>query len=198
MPKRIDNIEPNGHDHGEGGSGRQRPQVAATGSAARAHPAETGAHGGGGPGGAAAGVGRAAQPHTTSHPSTAGMTPAGAAAAEYVWDHANFPQQARIHHIAPSLLWTTFFILVGLLILTVILYYVDLSKAIPIPGINLIVALMVATVKAGFVVWNFMNVRNSTRLTWLYVGLGFVWLSVLAGIFLDYQSRAWLNPPGWE
>ena len=104
----------------------------------------------------------------------------------------------HIAHMAPGTLWIVYFALLVLLAITVGLYYVDLQKFVPFVGLNLIVALTVAVIKAGLVIWYFMNVKNSTRLVWLWAGLGFVWLLLMGGIFMDYQSRAWLDAPGWQ
>ena len=83
-----------------------------------------------------------------------------------------------------------------LLAITVGLYYIDLSKFIPIVGINLIVALLVAVVKAFLVIRNFMNLRGSTQLTVFWAALGFIWLLLMGGIFLDYRTRT--ESPGWQ
>ena len=80
---------------------------------------------------------------------------------------------------------------------TVGLYYVDLSKALGWVGWNVVVAMIVAIIKATAVVLIFMNVRNSTRLTWLWAALGFIWLLLMTGIFMDYQTRAWIDQTGW-
>ena len=105
---------------------------------------------------------------------------------------------APSHHPPASLYYIVYLILMGLLVLTVGLYYVDLQRFIPIPGINLIVALMVAVVKAALVVLFFMNVKNSSKLTWLWAGIGFAWLFLMGGIIMDYVSRSWNEVPGWQ
>ena len=104
----------------------------------------------------------------------------------------------HISHMAPGTLWVVYFALLVLLAITVGLYYIDLEKVTHLLGLNLVVALVVAVVKAALVVWFFMNVKNSTRLVWLWAGLGFIWLLLMAGVFMDYQSRAWLDAPGWQ
>jgi caa(3)-type oxidase subunit IV len=101
-----------------------------------------------------------------------------------------------IQHPKPSLYRLTYGILFVLLIVTVVLYYIDLSAATRWVGMNFVVAMFVAVIKAGFVVYNFMNVRGSTKLTWLWAVLGFVWLMLMAGIFVDYRSRP--SQGGWE
>lgn len=104
-----------------------------------------------------------------------------------------------IHHPPFRTYLITFFALMGLLVLTVVMYYVDLSRFTGgWKGINLIVALIIASIKAALVVLYFMNVKGSTRLTWLWAGIGFVWLLLMGGIFMDYQSRAWMEVPGWQ
>lgn len=104
----------------------------------------------------------------------------------------------HIQHPTVGTLVVIYLILLGLLGVTVGLYYVDLSKGIPIPGVNLIVALIVAVIKATLVVYYFMNVKGSTRLTVLWAVLGFIWLLLMGGIFMDYQSRQWVDQSGWE
>ena len=86
----------------------------------------------------------------------------------------------------------------GLLIITVVMYYVDLERVTHFKGTNLIVAMIIAVIKAALVVLFFMNVKNSSKLTWLWAAIGFIWLFLMAGIFLDYQSRAWQEPQGWQ
>jgi cytochrome c oxidase subunit 4 len=105
----------------------------------------------------------------------------------------------HIHHPPLSVYLKTFFALMILLVFTVVMYYVDLSHFFGgWKGINLIVALIIACVKATLVVLYFMNVKGSTRLTWLWAGLGFVWLLLMGGIFMDYQSRAWMEAKPWQ
>jgi hypothetical protein len=56
-------------------------------------------------------------------------------------------------------------------------------------------------VKAFLVIRNFMNLRGSTPLTVLWAALGFIWLLLMGGIFLDYRTapnhragRSWNTP----
>jgi cytochrome c oxidase subunit 4 len=110
--------------------------------------------------------------------------------------HGAHGGEFHIHHPAASVYWIVFGLLMVLLLITVGAYLVDLQEFVPIPGINLIVALIIAITKAALVVLYFMNVKGSTKLTWLWAGLGFVWLLIMAGVFIDYQSRGDL--PGWQ
>ncbi len=112
--------------------------------------------------------------------------------------HEDLPHYSEFHikHPPVVLFHITAGIVAFLLFVTVWLYSIDLSKFIPITGINLIVALIVAVIKASFVIMNFMNVRGSTKLTVLWVALGFIWLLLMGGIFMDYKTRP--ESPGWQ
>lgn len=102
----------------------------------------------------------------------------------------------RIKHPGLGLYFLTYGILLALLIVTVALYSFDISKMMGWVGWNIVVALIVAVIKAVLVVLNFMNVRGGTRLIWLWAALGFIWLLLMGGIFLDYMFRP--TPPGWQ
>jgi cytochrome c oxidase subunit 4 len=61
---------------------------------------------------------------------------------------------------------------------------------------NLVVALMIAVLKASLVVLYFMHVRYSPKLIWLVVVASLAWLALLIlGTFHDYLSRSWLGVP---
>jgi caa(3)-type oxidase subunit IV len=48
------------------------------------------------------------------------------------------------------------------------------------------------------VVWFFMNVRQSSSITRLFVGAGFLWMAILIVFVLsDYISRGRLPSPAW-
>jgi cytochrome c oxidase subunit 4 len=50
-----------------------------------------------------------------------------------------------------------------------------------------------AIIKATLVILFFMHVKYSSRLTKLWVVVGFIWLGILLSITMtDYLSRAWL------
>ncbi len=75
--------------------------------------------------------------------------------------------------------------LLVLFILTVAIAYVDLGSW------NIIVALIIATIKALFVVLYFMHVRYSSRVTWLFALAGFFWLIILFTFTMsDYLTRS--------
>jgi cytochrome c oxidase subunit 4 len=58
---------------------------------------------------------------------------------------------------------------------------------------NAIVALSIAVFKATLVVLYFMHVRYSSKLTWVFVGAGIIWLIILFAFTLsDYMTRGWV------
>jgi cytochrome c oxidase subunit 4 len=65
-------------------------------------------------------------------------------------------------------------------------------------AINNIVAMTIAVIKATLVVLFFMHVKFSTRLTKIFAVSGFVWVSLIFLILLDYGTRAWEPVPTWE
>jgi cytochrome c oxidase subunit IV len=59
---------------------------------------------------------------------------------------------------------------------------------------NIVVALLIAGVKASLVIFYFMHVKYSSKLTKLWVAIGFIWLALMLAITLtDYFSRDWLT-----
>jgi len=93
-------------------------------------------------------------------------------------------------HIVPRRIYVAvFLVLLCLTAITVAASRIDLGP------MNAVVALTIAVTKAVLVVLFFMHLKYSSRLTWLVLGSGIVWLAILIGITLcDYRSREWLNP----
>lgn len=84
-----------------------------------------------------------------------------------------------------------YFVIFGALMvgtaLTVWIAYYDLGRW------NAIVALSIAVFKATLVVLYFMHVRYSSKLTWVFVGAGIIWLIILFAFTLsDYMTRGWV------
>ncbi len=80
-----------------------------------------------------------------------------------------------------------FFALMFLTAVTVGVAFVDLGRW------NDVVAMVVAVTKAVLVIWIFMHVREASRLTWIFVGLGFFWLLIFfVFTFADFAARHWL------
>jgi cytochrome c oxidase subunit 4 len=92
------------------------------------------------------------------------------------------------HVVSKNLYYIIFVSLMVLTFLTVAVARIDLGH-----GLNDVVALTIAVVKALLVVLYFMHVRYSSRLTWVFVAAGFFWLAILIVLTLsDYMSRGWL------
>lgn len=84
---------------------------------------------------------------------------------------------------------TKFYYMIGaslmvLLLLTIGMAYVDLGP------FNVVVALVIAVVKAVLVVLFFMHVRYSSHVVWIMSIGGFIWLIILFTLtFADYATR---------
>jgi cytochrome c oxidase subunit 4 len=81
-----------------------------------------------------------------------------------------------------------------------VLTFVTVSAALHDFGaLNTPIALGIASVKATLVILYFMHVRWSERLTWIFVGLGILFLAILLGFTLsDYVTRDWMQIYGPE
>jgi cytochrome c oxidase subunit IV len=90
------------------------------------------------------------------------------------------------HHVTP--VWLYLVIFAALLVLTgatVGVAYLDLGWA------NNLVAMTIAVTKALLVLWFFMHLRYSTRMTKLTALAGFFWLGgMIVVILMDYLTRS--------
>lgn len=110
--------------------------------------------------------------------------------------HDTITEDGASHNPAdhiPSLM--TYGIVFGALMVLLILTIVAASWSLG--PLNIVVALAIAIIKATLVVLYFMNVKNGTRLTWLWAGLGFLWLILMFGTLGDYVTRGWVRVEGW-
>ncbi len=91
-------------------------------------------------------------------------------------------------HVVPVRIYFTIFaILLVFTAVTVIVSGIDLGR------MNTVVALTIAVTKAVLVVLYFMHLRYSSRLTWLVVSAGFVWLGILILFTMtDVLTRSWV------
>ena len=116
---------------------------------------------------------------------------------------AIFDEKHTDHHLDHSTPNYVFFrvyaALMVFLITTVLAAGVDLTRDLPIhiPGMNVIVMLAIAIIKASLVVLYFMEVKKGTRLTWLWAATGFVWVVLLFITLTDYFTRGWQTVLGW-
>jgi cytochrome c oxidase subunit 4 len=92
-------------------------------------------------------------------------------------------------HIVPVRVYLLVFAtLVGMTLITISVAYTDLGPW------NVTVALGIAVFKALLVVLFFMHARYSSHLTWVFIGAGVLWLSILIGLSMsDYLTRNWLS-----
>lgn len=80
--------------------------------------------------------------------------------------------------------------LLVLLALTYAVSHLDLGP------FNIVAALVIAFLKMMLVVLFFMEVRWSSRLTWIVAGAGLFWLVILIGLTLgDYLTRVPILAP---
>ena len=78
--------------------------------------------------------------------------------------------------------------LMGLLALTVVVSLIPFDKFLP--GLNVIIALVIAIIKAGLVVLFFMHVKDASKLTWAFASAAFLWLAIMLALtFNDYMTR---------
>jgi cytochrome c oxidase subunit IV len=83
-------------------------------------------------------------------------------------------------HVPVKTYTLVFLALLGLTTLTTAAAFVNLGH-----GLNDVVALAIAVVKALLVILYFMHVRYSDRFTWVLAGIAFFWLLILIGGTLD-------------
>jgi cytochrome c oxidase subunit 4 len=82
-----------------------------------------------------------------------------------------------------------YIILMILVALTTGLAFVDLTP------LSALVALVIAATKAVLVILYFMQARTASRVTQIFVVVGFYWLALLFGGSLgDLLTRPWLSP----
>lgn len=90
-----------------------------------------------------------------------------------------------------------YFLIFGALIVLTLLTYFAALIDFHSEAINTSVALVIAVTKAMLVILYFMHVRYSSRLTWVVIASGFLWLMIMIGLTLaDYLTRNWSHLPG--
>jgi cytochrome c oxidase subunit 4 len=94
------------------------------------------------------------------------------------------------HIVSPKLYLLIFLALMVLTGTTVYAATVDLNRYYA--GLNVIVALVIATCKALLVVLFFMHAYYSSKRTQLIILAGVFWLAIMLSLTLgDYASRSW-------
>jgi cytochrome c oxidase subunit 4 len=106
-------------------------------------------------------------------------------------DQANVTHATSAHptsHHDARMYYVIFAWLMGLLVLTVVASLIPFDRVMP--GLNVIVALIIAVVKAALVMLFFMHVKESSKLTWIFATAAFLWLMIMIGLtFNDYFTR---------
>jgi cytochrome c oxidase subunit IV len=81
-----------------------------------------------------------------------------------------------------------------LLVLTLVTTYAGMKDLGPL---NVVVALVIAVIKASLVVLFFMHIYWSTKLNKIVVVSGIAWLGLLLWLTVtDFATRGWLPFPG--
>lgn len=104
------------------------------------------------------------------------------------------------HHVLPaSTYYKVFGALMVLLIVTLLVYFFDVTKYLgPSFGwLSIIIAMSVAVVKAVLVILFFMHVKYSTKMVWIFSGASFVFVGILFLLTMsDYFTRGLLDTAG--
>jgi cytochrome c oxidase subunit 4 len=103
-------------------------------------------------------------------------------------------EHSATHHVSLQTYFIVFAALMALLVLTVVA-----ALYVHVGGLNVVLALAIAVIKATLVVLFFMHVLYASRLTKIFVSAAFLWLAILfAFTFSDYLTRSWLPVSrGW-
>ena len=98
------------------------------------------------------------------------------------------------HVVAKKIYFVVFAGLIILTVVTAIVATVDLGP------LNIVVALVIAMLKATMVMLFFMHLRWSTRLVHIVAVASLLWLAILISLTLsDYRTRHWTpSPQTWE
>jgi cytochrome c oxidase subunit 4 len=97
-------------------------------------------------------------------------------------------------HIVPKKIYYTIFAALMVLTITTVA-----AARVPFhnEAIGTVIALAIAVTKATLVILYFMHVRYSSRLTWVVIASGFLWLAIMISFTLaDYLTRGWSHLPG--
>ena len=112
--------------------------------------------------------------HTSEHNSEHTLSPSGST-----------------HIVPPYVYYRVYALLLVLMVLTIVAARYQLGGTV-----NNIVAMTIAVIKATLVVLFFMQVKYNSKLTWVWAGIGFLWLGFLFLTMGDYMTR--VVPSGWE
>ena len=109
-------------------------------------------------------------------------TTAGHGAHQLDYGHGDDGHGAHAHGTREY--WLVFFVLMILLLATVGAAFINMGHY------NVPVAFSIAILKAGLILWFFMHLKQSTRLSHVFAFASFAWLALMLIITLgDYFSR---------
>ena len=99
--------------------------------------------------------------------------------------------EGHLGHIVPKEIYLKVFLsLLALTVITVIVAHIDIS-----PGWNLVIALIVATVKAVLVLLFFMHLKYESKVTWAFFAFPVILVGVLiGGVYTDNPLRVHTEP----
>ncbi len=100
--------------------------------------------------------------------------------------------EEHAHHIVQP---RTYFIIYVMLL--ILMAATILAAQIDLGALNNVIAMGIAVVKALLVILFFMQVKYSSKVTWLWAAIGFLWLFILFGALSDYMTREWITVFGW-
>ncbi|RYG32696.1 hypothetical protein EON81_20005 [bacterium] len=108
---------------------------------------------------------------------------------------AKTPLAAAGHHVHSPWMYVRAAVVLSLLMaLTIGASYVNFGNV----WINNLVAIAIAITKTSVIVMYFMNVKYSTSLTKLFAALGFIWVTLIWVIVVDYFFRGYEPVPSWS
>ena len=98
------------------------------------------------------------------------------------------------HIAATKIYYRVFGILIALTALTTGAAFIDMGRW------NVVVALIIAAIKASLVGLFFMHIKYSSHLVRLIAVAGLFWLAILISLCMgDYLTRSWIPAPSpWE
>ncbi len=100
-------------------------------------------------------------------------------------------EHGELGHIVPFKVYLA--VCISLMVLTVITVVV--AETVDVGSWNIVVAMLIASVKASLVALFFMHLKFEDPITWLYAGFPIVLLFLLmGGIFLDNPTRMEVKP----
>ena len=97
-----------------------------------------------------------------------------------------------IGHIVPAKMYVAIWAMLMVLTATTVF-----AATLELGVFNIVLALLIATIKGSLVVLFFMHLRSSTKLTMVTVVASIFWLFILFSLTMtDYITRAWSTYTG--